>query len=277
MATRITIAHSPDGDDAFMFWALRHAKIDTGPFEVVHELMDIESLNAAAAEGRFDLTALSVHAYAHVHARYRMLATGASVGDFYGPVIVSKRPLTPSELEEVTVATPGERTTAHLILKIYHPRTRTKVVRFDRILGEVKAGNVDAGVLVHEGQLTYRDERLNLVADLGDWWCRQTGAPLPLGILAVRRSFDEKTARALSALVRASVQYALDHREGGLAYAGEFSRGLDPERLDRFVRMYVNTYTLDLGERGLDAIRLLFKLGAEARLLPADVPVDAVP
>jgi 1,4-dihydroxy-6-naphthoate synthase len=274
MAQRITLAHSPDGDDAFMFWALRAGKVPTGEFEIAHELQDIETLNRSALEGRYDLTALSVHAYAHAHRHYRMLSCGASVGDFYGPVVVSKRPLTPSELEEVTVATPGEHTTAHLILKIYHPRVRTRVVRFDRIVAEVQAGNVDAGVLVHEGQLTYRDARLNLVADLGDWWCRQTGAPLPLGVLAVRRSLPSQTIGSLARLVRASVQYALEHRDGGLDYAGEFARGLDRERLDRFVRMYVNTYTLDLGERGLDAIRLMYRLGAEARLLPPDIPVD---
>lgn len=271
---RIKLAHSPDGDDAFMFWALRTGKVPTGAFEIDHEIQDIESLNQAAGEGTYDLTALSVHAYARTHAHYRMLPCGASVGDFYGPVLVSKRPLTPSDLEEITVATPGEQTTAHLILKIYQPRTRTKFVRFDRIIDAVRAGHVDAGLLIHEGQLTYRDQRLHCVVDLGDWWCRQTGMPLPLGVLVVRRSFDRATIAALVGLVRASVQYAMDHREEALRFASEFSRGLDHERLDRFVKMYVNTYTMDLGERGIDAIRLMFRLAHEGQLLPADVPVD---
>lgn len=274
MSRRLTLAHSPDGDDAFMFWALRTGKVPTGDFEVVHQLQDIESLNQAAMEGTYDVTALSVHAYASVHQHYRILPCGASVGDFYGPVLVAKRALTPSDLEEITVASPGEHTTAHLILKIYQPRTRTKFVRFDRIMDEVRAGNVDAGVLVHEGQLTYRDHRLNLVVDLGDWWCRQTGVPLPLGVLAVRRDFDAETTRRIIELVRASVKYAMDHREKGLQFAAEFSRGLDTERVDRFVKMYVNTYTLDLGERGIEAIRLMYRLAAEGQMMPAGIPVD---
>lgn len=274
MPRRLSLAHSPDGDDAFMFWALRTGKVSSGEFEVVHQLQDIESLNQAAMEGLYDITALSVHAYAQVYQHYRILPCGASVGDFYGPVLVSKRPLVPSELEEITVASPGENTTAHLILKIYQPRTRTKFVRFDKIMDEVIAGHVDAGVLVHEGQLTYRDHRLNLMVDLGDWWCRQTGMPLPLGVLVVRRDFDADTTRRIVEMVRASVKYAMDHRELGLQYAAEYSRGLDTERVDRFVKMYVNTYTLDLGERGIDAIELMYRLAAEAQMLPSGIPLD---
>jgi 1,4-dihydroxy-6-naphthoate synthase len=277
MATRrVTLAHSPDGDDAFMFWALRAGKIPTGDFEVVHELADIQTLNQAALEGRYDLTAISVHAYARAHAHYRILRCGASVGDFYGPTIIAKRPLTPSDLEEITVASPGELTTAHLTLKLFQPLTRTRFVRFDKILDEVVAGGVDAGLLIHEGQLTYRQRRLNLVVDLGDWWCRQTGMPLPLGLLALRRTFDAPTAAQIAALVRASIRYALDHREPALAYAREYARGLDADGVDRFVRMYVNTYTLDLGDRGIDAIRLIYRLAREGGLLPAEPPIDVV-
>lgn len=269
---RITLAHSPDGDDAFMFWALRTGKISNPAYEIVHELGDIEALNRAAAEGRYEITALSAHAYAHVHRHYRVLSTGASVGDSYGPVVVSKRPLTPSDLEECTVAVPGEWTTAALAMRLYQPRARHKTMKFDEIMPAVERGDVDAGVLIHEGQITYGSKRLAKVADLGEWWTLGTGLPLTLGLLAVKRSLDPKTQSDLAHLMKQSTQYGLEHRTEALPHAREFTRGLSLTDTDRFVRMYVNTHTVEMSDRAQQGLAELYRLAHERGLLPFGIP-----
>lgn len=271
-ARKITLAHSPDGDDAFMFWALRTGKVSHPDYDVVHELNEIEALNRAAAEGRYDVSALSAHAYAHVHRHYRLLATGASVGDSYGPVVVSKRPLTPSDLEESTVAVPGEWTTAALVLRLYQPRARHKTMKFDEIMPAVERGDVDAGVLIHEAQLTYGSRRLSKVADLGEWWTLGTGLPLTLGVLAIKRSLDTRTQSDLSDLMRQTTKYGLEHRTEALPYAREFTRGLSLGETDRFVRMYVNTHTVEMGDRAQEGLGELYRLAHERGLLPYGMP-----
>lgn len=271
MSKTITLAHSPDSDDAFMFYALAKDKIDTRGLTFKHQLEDIESLNRKAIEGVYDVTAVSFHAYYKIKDKYRLMTAGASVGDGYGPMIVAKRPFTREDLDEITVAVPGELTTAFLVFRLFAPAAKWKVMPFDKIQDAVAKGDIDAGLLIHEGQLTFREQKLNKVQDLGEWWRLETGLPLPLGGNALRRTLDKETARKCCDVLRDTVQYALDHRKEALDYALEFGRGLDRKKADKFVGMYVNSYTLELGKRAEDAIALLYKLGKQAGVIPVKV------
>jgi len=271
----IHVAHSPDADDAFMFWAMAAGKIDTDGRRYVHELGDIESLNRRALAGELEVTAVSFHAYAYLADRYALLAHGASFGDGYGPRIVSRKPAPTRPRAALTgrlVAVPGELTTAFLTLRLYQPAARHVVVPFDQIEDYVAAGKADAGLLIHEGQLTFADRGLHLWADLGEWWSRKTQLPLPLGGNVVRRDLGDELARAIARDLKASIEYGLAHRAEALAHAQGFSRGLDRDRTDRFVGMYVNAYTVDYGEVGRRAVGELLARAHAARLIPA--PVD---
>jgi 1,4-dihydroxy-6-naphthoate synthase len=281
-ATRpIHLAHSPDADDAFMFWALATGKIDTGDRRYVHELGDIESLNRRALQGELEVTAVSLHAYAHLAHRYALLAHGASFGDRYGPRLVARapRPADPRAAlarAGTVVAVPGELTTAFLALRLYQPAVRHVVVPFDRIEDYVLEGRADAGVLIHEGQLTYADRGLALWADLGEWWHAETALPLPLGGNAVRRDLGPTLMREVARDLKASIEYGLAHRRDALAHAQGYSRGLDAARTDRFVGMYVNAYTVDYGATGRRAVRELLARAHRAGLLPAPVDVTFI-
>jgi 1,4-dihydroxy-6-naphthoate synthase len=270
----IHVAHSPDSDDAFMFWALAAGKIDTGDRRYAHELGDIESLNRRALAGELEVTAVSLHAYAYLADRYALLAHGASIGDRYGPRIVAREapPADPRlALKGRTVAVPGELTTAYLVLRLYQPGVRHVVVPFDQIEDYVAAGRADAGLLIHEGQLTFADRGLHLWTDLGEWWHGETALPLPLGGNVARRDLGEPLLAAIARDLKGSIEYGLAHRAAALAHAQSFSRGLDPARTDRFVEMYVNDFTVDYGERGRKAVAVLLDRGYHAGLLPAPV------
>ena len=273
---KITIAHSPDSDDAFMFYGLASGAIDTEGFDVGQVLSDIETLNRAAVTGTYEVTAVSFHAYAHLADRYALLPHGASMGDGYGPMVVA-RANAPRTLDNVTVAIPGTWTTAWLALQLYRPGLAFRVMPFDQILEAVRDGQADAGLIIHEGQLTYEDEGLTKVVDLGEWWAEHTGGlPLPLGGNIIRRDLGPDAMRKVSRLLHASIAYALDHRPEALAYAKQFGRGLDDAKTDRFVGMYVNGLTLDYGERGRTAVRRLFDEAWQKRLVPKPVDVEFV-
>ncbi len=275
----IHVSHSPDADDAFMFWALATGKIDTADRRYVHELGDIESLNRRALSGELEVTAVSLHAYAYLSERYALLAHGASIGDRYGPRVVARTPA-PTDLRQAlagrTVAVPGELTTAYLALKLYQPDVRHVVVPFDQIEDYVAAGRAEAGLLIHEGQLTFADRGLHLWVDLGEWWDSETALPLPLGANVVRRDLGAPLLVAIARDLKASIEYGLSHRAAALAHAQAFSRGLDPSRTDRFVGMYVNDFTVDFGERGRRAVRELLARGARAGLLPPPMALEFV-
>ena len=272
----LTLAHSPDADDAFMFYALAAGRVDASPLRIHHLLADIQALNEAAREGRHEVTAVSFHAWADpaVRARYALLSVGASVGDGYGPVVVARRPLDPAALRDAPVLVPGTLTTAFLALRLFDPAIPTRVVPFDRIQEEVAAGRAEAGLLIHEGQLTYGDQRLHAVVDLGAWWAKRTGHALPLGGNAVRRDLGRETAGLVARAMRASIRYALDHRDEALDHALRHGRGLDRVRGDRFVGMYVNDWTLDLGERGRAAVQRLLDEGHAAGILPDRIETE---
>lgn len=272
----IRVAHSPDADDAFMHYAAVRGLVDTRGLLFEEVLADIETLNQAAREGRYEVTAISIHAYAYVVDRYALLASGASMGDGYGPVVIAARPLNREELAGRAVATPGRWTSARLALQLWQPETRCVDVPFDRVAETVRSGQVDAGVLIHEGQLTYEDEGFHLVADLGAWWKGRTGLPLPLGGNAIRRDLPPDLARRAAAVLLDSVRWGLEHRAQALAHALGFARGLDPEKADRFVGMYVNRWTLDYGEEGREAVRRFLEEGAKQGLLPRVPAVDFV-
>jgi len=275
----IHVAHSPDADDAFMFWAMAAGKIDTGGRRYVHELGDIESLNRRALAGELEVTAVSLHAYAYLADRYALLAHGASIGDRYGPLIVSREPPPTRPRAALTgrlVAVPGELTTAFLTLRLYQPAARHVVVPFDQIEDYVAAGKADAGLLIHEGQLTFADRGLHLWADMGEWWYRQTQLPLPLGGNVVRRDLGDELMRAIARDLKASIEYGLAHRAEALRHAQGFSRGLDADRTDRFVGMYVNAYTVDYGVVGRRAVSELLTRAHAARLIPASVDLAFV-
>ena len=274
----LKLAHSPDSDDAFMFYALATKKISTGNLRFTHVLEDIESLNQKARDGVYDITAISFHAYAYLAEHYLLLPSGASFGERYGPVVVSRGNLGVGGLRGKRVAVPGKMTTAFLALQLYEPQFEPHFVPFDRVLTSVAQGEVDAGVVIHEGQLTYASEGLRKVVDLGEWWYEQTKLPLPLGGNGVRRSHERKTIQQIAKLLKDSIQYSLDHREEALAYALQFARGLDTPTADRFVSMYVNDWTLDYGERGRKAVQMLLDRGHEQGLLPHRVKAEfAVP
>jgi 1,4-dihydroxy-6-naphthoate synthase len=273
---KLTIAHSPDSDDAFMFYGLASGGVDTEGFEVDQVLADIETLNRAAVDGKYEVTAVSFHAYAHLAESYALLPHGASMGDGYGPMVVVRKD-GPKSLEGVTVAIPGLWTTAWLALQLYQPGLSYIVMPFDEILEAVRDGKVDAGLLIHEGQLTYADEGLRLLVDLGVWWKEKTGGlPLPLGGNVIRRDLGDDAMRRASRLLHASIAYALDHRADALAYAKQYGRGLDDSKTDTFVGMYVNGLTLDYGERGRTAVRRLFDEAWKAQLIPKPVTVEFI-
>lgn len=278
----VRIAHSPDSDDAFMFYALTRGLLDVEGLEVTHELADIETLNRAAFEGRYEISALSIHAYAHLADRYRLMPSGASFGDGYGPVVVAREKLAARDLDGRRVAIPGELTTAALALGLWARQQgielATEVVPFDRILDVVAAGEHDAGVVIHEGQLTYGDQGLAAVVDLGAWWKDDTGLPLALGGNGIRRDLPEDLQRRLCRLLTESIEYALDHRQEALDYALTYARGLedDPVRSDRFVGMYVNDWTRGYGEVGRRAVQTLLDRGHAEGFLPARVEADFV-
>ena len=272
----IRVAHSPDSDDAFMFYALANDKLDTGNLRFEHELSDIESLNRRALTGELEVSAVSIHAYAYISDRYALLSSGSSMGDKYGPRLVSREKMGRGDLKGKTVAVPGEWTTAYLALKLYEPEARHVVVPFDEIMGYVMRGEADVGLIIHEGQLTYDSEGLYLIEDMGEWWYRETDLPLPLGGNVVRRDLGEETTREVARLIKASIQYSLDHREEALAYALGYARDLPPELADRFVSMYVNEWTVDYGERGREAVRTLLSRGYEAGIIPHKVDVEFV-
>ena len=269
----IRIAHSPDSDDAFMFWALTQGRLDTSGLRIEHVLADIETLNQAAFAGTYEITAFSFHAYAHLADRYLLMPSGASFGDGYGPVVVSKRPLGRDDLPQLVTAIPGELTTAALALRLWQPAARTRVVPFDRIFDEVESGRADAGVVIHEGQLTFGERGLLPVVDLGAWWREATGGPLPLGGNGIRRDLDPALRRRLCRLLAESIAYGLDHRREAMEFAIRYARELerDPVRSDRFVDMYVNDWTRAYGEAGLAAVRELLGRAHRAGLLPRPV------
>lgn len=274
MDRTITIAHSPDADDAFMFYALAKGKVKPRGFAVRHAMHDIESLNRSAQEGKYEVTAISYHAYAYLQDRYRILPVGSSLGEGCGPLVVASRPSSPGEIQGRRIAIPGERTTAHLALRLHQPEFEPVFVNFDKVDDAVLAGDVDFGVLIHEGQVTFSDQGLHKVIDLGEWWEEETGLPLPLGANAIRRDLSGEDACHLTGLIRESIQYALDHREEALDYALGFGRGVDRDRGDRFVEMYVNPYTLDLGERGLEAVKTLLGRAFDKGLIPEEPILD---
>jgi 1,4-dihydroxy-6-naphthoate synthase len=272
--TEISLAHSPDSDDAFMFYALATRKVRTPGLKFKHILSDIETLNQAAREGKYDVSAVSFHAYPYLCDKYVLLDCGASFGDGYGPLVVAPRPLRKEELAGKRVGVPGLLTTAYLTLKLYEPNLVPVVIAFDKILDAVKAETVDAGLLIHEGQLLYPQERLHRVVDLGQWWQEETGLPLPLGGNVIRRALGTTTARQVARAIRESVNYALEHREEALNYALQFARDMDPVLADKFVGMYVNKWTIGYGESGRQAVQELLGRGAAAGLLPGNSRID---
>src|SRR5256714_10195 len=273
----ITLAHSPDSDDEFMFYALATNKIDTRDIEFKHSLQDIQTLNEEARKGTYDVTAISFHAYAYVADKYALLPHGASIGDNYGPIVVANQEFDPSALANLTIAVPGTLTSAFLSLSIHTPNFKYEVVPFDQIIEAVNEGTCDAGLLIHEGQLFYQNLGLHKVLDLGEWWHAHTsGLPLPMGGNAIRKDLGSETIREVSSLLKESIQYSLDHREDALQYAMQFARDMDPALADRFVAMWVNDLTLDYGERGREAVRRLLKEGYERGIIPQPVEVEFV-
>jgi 1,4-dihydroxy-6-naphthoate synthase len=273
----ISIAHSPDSDDAFMFYGLATNKVRVPGYRFTHTLSDIETLNRRAQnEAFYDVTAISFHAYPYLQQNYALMGCGGSVGEGYGPMVVSSRPITPADLGRLKIAVPGTLTTAYLALKIFNPALQTITVPFDRIIPEILAGNYDAGLIIHEGQLTYSSSGLYKVLDLGIWWRETTGLVLPLGGNAIRRSLGTKSMRIITKAVHDSIQHALDHREAALEYAMQFARDLDARLASRFVSMYVNDRTLDYGPDGRQAILKLLEMGHERGIIPIAPQVDFV-
>jgi len=268
MPRRITVAHSPDSDDAFMFFALAQGKVGDPDLEFVHVLEDIQSLNQRALRGEYEVTAVSFHAYAYIADRYALLPHGASMGDGYGPMVVSREACHPEDLRGKRIAVPGTLTTAALALRLWDPDLQHVVIPFDQIMDAVIARTVDAGLIIHEGQVTYRSLGFHKVVDLGEWWLRETGLPLPLGGNVIRKDLGPDLMRRLSHLLRESIRYALAHREEALDYAMQFARNMERRLADRFVGMYVNDLTLDYGERGRAAVRRLLAMGHERGLIP---------
>ena len=272
----ITVAHSPDSDDAFMFYALVNNKIDTGDLKFVNILSDIETLNRKAFEGVYDVTAISFHAYAYVSDKYMLMPCGASMGIGYGPILVAKKKFSQSDLKDLTIGVPGTLTSAFLILKIFEPNVKYKVIQFDKIIDAVLNDEIDAGLLIHEGQLTYSNSGLVKLIDFGEWWYDQTGLPLPLGGNAIKKELGIQLMKKVSRYLYESVKYALENRYEALKYALQFARGMDDNLADKFVGMYVNELTLDYGEDGRKAVQLFLDLGFERVLIPNKVKVEFV-
>jgi 1,4-dihydroxy-6-naphthoate synthase len=286
MPRTIHVAHSPDSDDAFMFYALADGKIDTGDLRYEHELQDIESLNQRARRGELDVSAVSIHAYAYLADQYALLGSGSSMGDGYGPRLVGRAPppadrVTGSAANRAAargmrIAVPGHYTTAYLALQLWQPDFVPVFLPFDRIEAAVHAGEVSLGLIIHEGQLTYADDGLHLWADMGEWWLAETGLPLPLGGNVVRRDLGEEVIAQVARDLKASIEYSLAHRADALAHARQYNRGISDQRTDEFVGMYVNDWTVDYGERGRAAVQLLLDRAAEAGIIPAPVAVEFV-
>jgi 1,4-dihydroxy-6-naphthoate synthase len=274
--TTIHVAHSPDSDDAFMFYALASGKIDTEGLTYVHELQDIETLNQRAMRGELEVTAVSIHAYAYLADRYALLPHGASMGDKYGPRLVARTPMTRADLRGKRIAIPGKLTSAYLALRLFEPDFEPVVVPFDQIEQAVMDGKVDVGLLIHEGQLTFADNGLHLIQDLGEWWFGETGLPLPLGGNVVRKDLGEAMTRKISRHLHDSIAYGLNHRSAALDHSMQYARGLDRSKADTFVGMYVNDWTLDYGDKGRQAVRLFLDRGAEAGLIDGPVAVEFV-
>ncbi|HEV2989847.1 MAG TPA: MqnA/MqnD/SBP family protein [Candidatus Angelobacter sp.] len=274
----ITVAHSPDSDDAFMFYGLATNKVRASGLRFTHTLCDIETLNRRAMEGDglYDVTAISFHAYPYVQHNYALLPSGGSVGDGYGPMIVATRAFSQSEIKWKRIAIPGTLTTAYLALRLFAPGIDTEVVPFDQIIPQVLEGKYEAGLIIHEGQLTYGKSGLQCIVDLGKWWLKMTGLPLPLGGNAIRRNLGPELIASIATALRGSIQYALDHRDEALAYAMQFVRDLDPQLADKFVGMYVNERTLDYGPDGREAVRRLLDMGHKAGIIPQAANVEFV-
>jgi len=273
---QISIAHSPDSDDAFMFYALATSKVRVNGLRFHHTLCDIETLNRKALEGFYDLTAISFHAYPYIQDKYALLGCGGSVGEGYGPMIVARRNYTLEEVRRTRIAVPGTLTTAYLALKLFAPKVETEVVPFDKIIPDVVAGKYEAGLIIHEGQLTYDKSGLHRAVDLGKWWRDLTGLPLPLGGNAIKRDLGPELMASVAKALRDSIQYGLEHREEALNYAMQFARDLDQVLADKFVGMYVNERTLDYGDEGREAVRRLLEMGHSAGIIPHPVKVEFV-
>jgi len=270
----ITLGHSPDPDDAFMFYALAAEKIDTHGITFNHVIQDIETLNRRAMNAELDVTAVSIHAYAYVLEQYALLTSGASMGDDYGPLVVSRVPMSVDELRSATIAVPGMMTTAYLTLRLCIGEVRTVVVPFDQIMDSVQRGDVDAGLLIHEGQLTYSARGFHKVIDLGEWWMSETGLPLPLGGNAIKKSLGPELIGLVSRLLRQSIEFGLKNREVAVRHSMKYGRGMAESLTDKFVGMYVNDYTIDYGERGRDAVRLLLGRAHDAGIIPRPVRLE---
>ena len=270
----IKIAHSPDSDDAFMFYALANDIFDTGELKFSHTLKDIETLNKEALSGTYEVSAISIHAYPKLADKYILMPTGSSMGDKYGPMIVSEKELSEQDLNGLTIAVPGEMTTALLSMRIYNPNLKYEVVPFDQIIPQIKAGKYEAGLIIHEGQLTYASEGLYKIIDMGDWWFKNTGLPLPLGGNVIRRDLGTELMHTVSDFIKRSIQYSLDNREAALEYALQFAGDMDPKLADKFVGMYVNHWTLDYGETGRKAIRTLLERGVQEGIIKDKVNVE---
>jgi len=270
----ITLGHSPDPDDAFMFYALAADKIETDGLSFKHIIEDIETLNRRAINAELDVTAVSIHAYAYVLDKYALLTSGASMGDGYGPLLISREPMSKDELRRTTIAVPGTMTTAYLALRLYLGEAKTVVVPFDKIMDAVASREVEAGLLIHEGQLTYEKRGFNKIADLGEWWKSETGLPLPLGGNAIRKSLGPEMIAKVSDLLRESIQYGLDHREPAVRHSMKYGRGMEESLTDKFVGMYVNDYTIDYGESGREAVRLLLERAHQAGIIPKPVELE---
>jgi 1,4-dihydroxy-6-naphthoate synthase len=270
----ITLGHSPDPDDAFMFYALAADKIATDGLSFRHIIEDIETLNRRALKAELDITAISIHAYAYVLDQYALLTSGASMGDNYGPLVISREPMSVDKLRNVTIAIPGEMTTAYMALRLFAGDVKTKVIAFDKIMDAVESGETDAGLLIHEGQLTYSARGFNKVVDLGEWWKAETGLPLPLGGNAIKKSLGPEMIKKVSALLRESIEYGLEHRQVAVRHSMKYGRGMEESLTDKFVGMYVNDYTIDYGEQGREAVRLLLKRGYEAGIIPSPVKLE---
>jgi 1,4-dihydroxy-6-naphthoate synthase len=272
----ISVAHSPDSDDAFMFYGLATNKLETDGLKFEHTLKDIQSLNEDAKNEVFDVTAVSFHAYAYIADKYALLPHGASIGDKYGPIVVTKEPRKPEEIASMKIAVPGEMTSAFLALKIFEPNFEYIVVPFDKIMDAVENGDADAGLLIHEGQLFYKDKGFSKVLDLGEWWFEKTGLPLPMGGNVIRRALGEDLMKKVSKTLHRSIVYSMDNREDALSYAMQFARDMPTELADRFVAMWVNDLTLDYGERGKEGVRRLLDEGFKAGIIPHKVDIEFV-
>jgi 1,4-dihydroxy-6-naphthoate synthase len=270
----ITLGHSPDPDDAFMFYALAADKIDTQGLTFTHVIQDIETLNRRAMNADLDVTAVSIHAYAYLLDQYALLTSGASMGDDYGPLVISRKPMTIDELRRATIAVPGLMTTAYLTLRLCLGDVKTVVVPFDQIMDAVERGDVDAGLLIHEGQLTYEARGFNKVIDLGEWWMSETNLPLPLGGNAIRKSLGPELIAKVSNLLRESIAYGLENREVAVRHSMKYGRGMAESLTDKFVGMYVNDYTVDYGEKGREAVKLLLQRAHEAGIIPRPVEIE---